>query len=136
MLAESGGVGGQVVVVVVGCFKPLPPKNFKEKKKKVKVPEHKHTQKRGLHFWSKPTDYKILIIYVQARCRALITRAHTRVHTALLLKIDPQAVARRCCAEEFITSVMHCCAARRHKHATLHANKQALRRETARRGRY
>lgn len=38
--------------------------------------------------------------------------------TAFLLKIDPQAVACRCFAEEFITSVMHCCVACRHKHTT------------------
>lgn len=49
----------------------------------------------------------------------LLSHACTHVHTALLLKIDPQAVARRCCAEEFITSVMRCCAARTHTNTRL-----------------
>lgn len=70
----------------------------------------------GIKFWSKSTDYKLLIIDMQAQCRALITCAHTC--TSFLLIIDPQAVACRCFAEEFITSVMHCCVVRRHKHTT------------------
>lgn len=44
----------------------------------VHVPEHKHIQIRGLSFWSKSTNYKILIIYLQARSSAFITHVHTR----------------------------------------------------------
>lgn len=65
-------IGGAGEAVVVGCCYRLSPS------RQVHKPEHKHSRIRGLGFWSESTDYKILIIYLQACRGALITHVHTR----------------------------------------------------------